>query len=183
MRSYTKQERPLLSDATRRKREERVNALVNRLKGVDAGATLLFSDEKFFTLAQYHNRRNSHVVLRQGEVSDLRVQGVAQRPAGVMFLGVVASDGRVGPPIFVEAGVKIDSLVYQDSFSYGPGRSEFIFFGCNNEIKAYLKQNSLSFFTFKYALVWLNFSDNGIYAEAVEGLYLLFFNLINCMPL
>ncbi len=36
MRSYTKQERPLLSDATRRKREERANALVNRLKGVDA---------------------------------------------------------------------------------------------------------------------------------------------------
>ncbi len=112
--SYAKQERPLLSDATRRKRKERANVLVNRLKGVDAGATLLFTDEKFFTLAQYHNRRNSHVVLRQGEVSDLRVQGVAQRPAGVMFLGVVASDGRVGPPIFVEAGVKIDSLVYQD---------------------------------------------------------------------
>ncbi len=85
-------------EATRRKHMEHANALVNRLKSIDAGATILFSDEKFFTLAQYHNRRNSHVVLNQGEVSDLRVQGVAQRPGGVMFLGVVASDGRVAPP-------------------------------------------------------------------------------------
>ncbi len=114
MRSYTKQERPLLSEDTRRKREERATTLINRLKRVDAGVTILFSDEKYFTLAQYHNRRNSHVVLHQGEVTDLRVQGVAQRPAGIMFLGVVASDGRVGPPIFVESGVKIDSTVYQE---------------------------------------------------------------------
>ncbi len=114
MRSYAKQERPLLSEATKEKRAERAAALTNRLKGIDAGATLLFSDEKYFTLAQYHNRRNSHVVLHQGEVTDLRVQGVAQCPAGVMFLGVVASDGRVGPPVFVDPGVKIDAVLYQD---------------------------------------------------------------------
>ena len=114
MRSYVKQERSLLSEDTRRRREDRAKSLVNRLKGPDAGLVILFSDEKFFTLAQYHNRRNSKVVLRQGEQSELRVQGVAQRPAGIMFLGIVASDGKVGPPIFVEAGVKIDSAVYQD---------------------------------------------------------------------
>ncbi len=31
-----------------------------------------------------------------------------------MFLGVVASEGKVGPPIFVEPGIKIDSMVYQE---------------------------------------------------------------------
>ncbi len=50
--SYVKQERPLLSEDTRRKREERATTLINRLKRVDAGATILFSDEKYFTLAQ-----------------------------------------------------------------------------------------------------------------------------------
>ncbi len=82
---------------------------------MDAGLILLFSDEKWFTLAQYHNRRNTKVVLPQGEAPDeRRVQGMAQRPAGIMFLGVVASDGKVGPPIFVDPGVKIDAVVYQE---------------------------------------------------------------------
>ncbi len=115
MRSYVKQERPLLSEDTRRKRVERATALTNKLKGPDAGLIILFSDKKFFTLAQYHNRRNTKVVLRQGESPDeRRVQGVVQRPAGVMLLGVVASDGRVAPPVFVDAGVKIDATVYQE---------------------------------------------------------------------
>ncbi len=114
MYSYVKQERPLLSEETRRRRKERATLLLNRIKRVDAGATILFSDEKWFTLAQYHNRRNTKVVLRQGETPDeRRVQGVAQRPAGLMFLGVVASDGRVAPPIFVEPGMKIDATAYQ----------------------------------------------------------------------
>ncbi len=115
MRSYAMQERPALSEETRCRREERARGLLNRIKRVDAGLILLFSDEKWFTLAQYHNRRNTKVVLPQGEAFDeRRVHGVSQRPAGVMFLGVVASDGRVGPPIFVDPGVKIDAVVYQE---------------------------------------------------------------------
>ncbi len=100
MRSYAKQERQLLSDATHTRRKERATGLLNRIKLVDAGVTILFSDEKFFTLAQYHNRHSTKVVLRQGEAAtdERQVQGVAQRPAGVMFFGVVALDGRVAPP-------------------------------------------------------------------------------------
>ena len=113
MRSYAKQERQLLSEGTRRKRKELASSLINRLKGTDAGLTILFQDEKFFTLAQY-NRCNSKVILCQGEHDEQRYQGVAQRPAGIMFFGVVASDGRVAPPIFVEPGLKIDALAYQE---------------------------------------------------------------------
>ncbi len=114
MRSYVKQERQMLTEATRRKREERAKALVNRMKGPDVGVTILFSDEKFFTLAQYHNRRNSKVILQQGVQDERRYHGVAQRPAGIMFFGVVASDGRVAPPMFVEPGMKIDAPAYQE---------------------------------------------------------------------
>ncbi len=83
MHSYVKQERSLLSEDTRHRRKECTTGLLNRIKRVDAGATILFSDKKFFTLAQYHNRRNSKVVLRQGEAPDERhMQGMAQRPGG-----------------------------------------------------------------------------------------------------
>ncbi len=114
MRSYVKQERSLLSEDTWHKRKDCAKSLVNHLKGIDAGLVILFSDEKFFTLVQYHNRHNSKVVLRQGEQSDLRIHEVMQRPAGVMFFGVVASDSKVAPPIFVEPGIKINSAVYQE---------------------------------------------------------------------
>ncbi len=114
MRSYVKQERPLLSEEARRKRKERATLLLNRIKRVDAGVTILFSDKKWFTLAEYHNRCNTKVVLCQGEPPDeRRVHGVAQRPARLMFFGVVASGGRVAPPIFVEPGMKIDATAYQ----------------------------------------------------------------------
>ncbi len=72
MRSYAKQERALLSDATWARRKERATLLLNRLKRVDAGATLIFSDKKWFTLEQYHNRQNTKVVLPQGEAPDDR---------------------------------------------------------------------------------------------------------------
>ena len=116
MNSYVKQERSLLSEETRHRRKEHATILLNHLKCVDAGVTILFSDEKFFTLAQYHNWRNSKVVLCQGEAADeRRVHGVAQRPAGVMFFGVVGFNGRVAPPpIFMEARVKIDVAIYQE---------------------------------------------------------------------
>ncbi len=106
-----------LTPAARRKRHERCCALINRLKGPDAAATILFQDEKFFTLAQYHNRQNSKVILRQGhqwDAPDERFIGTTQRPAGVMFFGAISSDGRVAPPIFVEPGLKINAPAYQD---------------------------------------------------------------------
>ncbi len=115
MRSYAIVKRQRLPPEARRKRLERCGALINRLKGPDAGAILLFQDEKYFTLEKYHNRRNSKVVLRQGDLEDQRrFHGAAQRPAGVMFFGVVASNGLVAPPIFVEPGLKINAPAYQD---------------------------------------------------------------------
>ncbi len=117
MRSYRVVKRQELTPAARRKRHERCCALINRLKGPDAAATILFQDKKFFTLAQYHNRQNSKVILRQGhqwDAPDERIIGTTQRPAGVMFFGVISSDGRVAPPIFVEPGLKINAPAYQD---------------------------------------------------------------------
>ena len=115
MASYAVAKRQRLTPEGRRKRQDRSCALINRLKGPDAGKVILFQDEKYFTLAQYHNRRNSKVILRQGDREDeRRFIGVAQRPAGVMFFGVIASDGKIAPPIFVEPGLKINAPAYQD---------------------------------------------------------------------
>ncbi len=65
MRSYTFDKRQKLE--VRRKRHELCRALINNLKGPDAGAILLFHDKKI-TLEKYHNRHNAKVVLRQGDL-------------------------------------------------------------------------------------------------------------------
>ncbi len=113
--SYAIQRRQVLTDDSRRKRRERCAAMINDLKRRHAGKVILFQDEKFFTLAQYHNRRNSKVIVpKSDDFDDRRIIGVAQRPAGVMFFGVVASNGLVAPPIFVDPGLKINAPAYQD---------------------------------------------------------------------
>ncbi len=76
------------------------------------------SDEKLFTLAPYSNRRNDQIIWRAGELEDcpddLRHVGLRQREAGAMFLGIVASEGNIGPPIWVPVGVKVNAAAYQD---------------------------------------------------------------------
>ncbi len=79
------------------------------------GKTWIFSDEKWVYPGV--NRRNDKVIWRQGEFDDapddLRVVGAEQRPAGLMFLGVVASNGLVAPPIFIDAGQTVNAEHYQ----------------------------------------------------------------------
>ncbi len=116
--SYTRPKRHFISPGAKSRRLERANKLVNKLKHDDARLHILFSDDKFFTLSPYANRRNNHLIWLKGEqeqaADNLRFQQVHQREAGAMFLGIVTSDGKKGPPIWVPEGVKINAHRYQD---------------------------------------------------------------------
>ncbi len=59
MRSYRVVKRKKLMPAARRKRQKRSGALINRVKGLDANTTILFQDEKKFTLAQGRYIKNN----------------------------------------------------------------------------------------------------------------------------
>ncbi len=118
MQSYVRPRRHLISPGTKIRRKERSAKIINLLKHDCARLELLHSDEKWFSLVPYSNRRNDKIVWRKGEQDDapdeLRHHGVRQREAGAMFLGIVSSSGKKGPPIWVPAGVKINAPVYQD---------------------------------------------------------------------
>ncbi len=100
------------------RRRERVREILCCLQRQDLNKTILFSDEKFFTLASYSNWHNDQIIWCQGELNtvpdDLRHVQMCQRESGTMFLGVIASDGKVGPPILVLTSIKINAGVYQD---------------------------------------------------------------------
>ncbi len=59
--SYAKGRGCQMNPRIRRNRCERAQALLNRIRHRDAGKTLIFSDERYFTLRPYHNRKNDQV--------------------------------------------------------------------------------------------------------------------------
>jgi len=81
------------------------------------GDVTVFSDEKLFYVDAAFNRRNDRF-LSSGRLEEVpnEVKHVqrTKHPAKVMVLGLICSDGKVCPPIFIEAGIKINATVYQD---------------------------------------------------------------------
>ena len=137
--SYAKARGCQFNPRIRRNRVELAQGIMNRLRHGDAGKVILFSDERYFTIAPYHNRRNDQVggfysfflifndfrrffqlIWRKGELQeapdDLRVVGVEQRPEGVMVLGVFASNGAKCPPFFFPEG-NINAQVYMEALA------------------------------------------------------------------
>ncbi len=119
--SYARSCRHAISTGAKTKRLERSRELLRWLRGRgrDGGKVLIFSDKKWWALAQYSNRQNDKVILHQGEgrsvqvPDDVRFNQVCQRVADAMFLGVVALNGKVAPPIWVKRGMKVNQENYQ----------------------------------------------------------------------
>lgn len=118
IKSYRMDQRQFLSDTARERRKSRTATILNRLKGPDSGKIIVFSDEKWWTLEKVHNRQNDRYLSPAGDAATTpekyRIVTKQQRPYGVMFLGLVASNGLISPPIWVDEGVKIDSKCYID---------------------------------------------------------------------
>ncbi len=74
---------------------------------------MLFMDEKFFMVDRKVNRCNNRFLL---PARDMDVQAIpaTKHPSGVMVFGLVASDGKVMPLIFIDAGLKINAVVHQE---------------------------------------------------------------------
>ena len=60
--SLTRSPQPALTASARQNRAARAQNLLNRLKGPDSRKVIIFSDEKWFTLDPYVNRRNDRVI-------------------------------------------------------------------------------------------------------------------------
>jgi hypothetical protein len=102
---------PLLTDRLKQLRLERCKKLLNILKKSEPVPTVkIFSDKKIFTVDQVYNRRNDRIIVDQGIPST--PVNTTKHPAGVMVLGVVASDGNKCPAIFVPDGAKVNSEAY-----------------------------------------------------------------------
>ena len=83
--------------------------LLNHLKH-RAGDVRIFVDEKKFVVVEVSNCRNSRCIAKDSPCVPPVME--SNFPASVMVFGAVASNGKVMPPHFIEAGLKINTVEY-----------------------------------------------------------------------
>lgn len=104
-----------LSEKQKQERLRRCRQILNWKKS-HPGHVFIFSDEKTFTVDETVNRRNTRYISSVDNAnvdSGVRISPKTKHPAGVMVLGLVASDGQKCPLIFVPDGGRVDSALYQ----------------------------------------------------------------------
>lgn len=98
---------PLLTERLKKLCLERAKALLNKLKKLPPSTIKIFSDKKLFTVDQVYNCRNDRYIVDKG--TPAKPVYKSKHPASVMVLGIVASDGKKCPPIFIPEGLKVNS--------------------------------------------------------------------------
>lgn len=119
MKSRARLKVPLLTTKQKKARMDRAKALLNNIKHAAPGRVMLFTDEKIFTVDASLNRRNDRWIGNEPEnySDEVRYRNTTKHPSSVMVFGLVASDGRKMPPVFVKAGVKINTEAYIEILS------------------------------------------------------------------
>ena len=115
LKAYKVTKRQLLSAATKKKRLERAKLLLNRLLD-DTQLTILWTDEKLFTIQATRNPQNDLIWTKNKESVpvELRTFFRRQKLASVMVWAGGTSNGLKTPLSFVEDGVKVNQHVYLD---------------------------------------------------------------------
>jgi len=109
LKPYKMREAQLLTDNNKTMRLQRCRALLRRF-AAKRWENLLFTDEKVFTLEQYHNSQNDRIWSQEAPTSS-RIVTRRQYPQSVMVFGGICATGKT-PLIFVTKGIKINKDVY-----------------------------------------------------------------------
>ena len=99
-----------LSEKTKATRLTKAKKLYQRFKNKMRDTVIIYSDKKMFTVDPAHNRRNDRHIVPAGTPPKPITK--TKHPAGVMVLGIVASDGKKCPPYYFPQGLRITSKVY-----------------------------------------------------------------------
>ena len=110
---YKKVKKQLLSGAKREKRLARALLLLQRLADCTQ-PTVLWTDEKLFTVQAVHNAQNDRVWRQSiNKIPEKhRISFQRQKPSSVMVWAGVTSSGHKTPLVFIQEGVKINQHIY-----------------------------------------------------------------------
>ena len=110
---YKKVKKQLLSGATREKQLTRARLLLQRLADC-MQPTVLWTDEKLFTVQAVHNAQNDRVWRQSiNKIPEKhRISFKRQKPSSVMVWVGVTSSGHKTSLVFIQEGVKINQHIY-----------------------------------------------------------------------
>ena len=89
----------------------RCKGLLNNLKSAKANRTIIFSDEKTWTVDPTRNRRNDRFI-SFGDPEGQNIITTTKHPSSTMSLGFVASNGLKMPLIWFPKGYRLNSADY-----------------------------------------------------------------------
>jgi hypothetical protein len=78
---------------------------------------ILFSDEKYFTVDPVCNSRNNRYIMKKRSKDDphfIRSVQKSKHPAQIMMVGLVVSNGKKMPPIFLKCGFRMGAREHLD---------------------------------------------------------------------
>lgn len=101
----------LLTDDNKRVRLERCQQLLLSHASPRKWSSILFTDEKLFTIEQFHNHQNDRIWSVESPGSSGVVEH-RQNPKAVMVWAGICATGKT-PLVFVDQGVKVNQEVYR----------------------------------------------------------------------
>ena len=112
-RSYVRSLKHPLTESMKERRLEMCKKVLGYIK---RNGSLVFSNEKIFTVDAVVNRRNDRYLA----ATRAEVQGIyrTKHPAQIMVLGVVASDGKKMPPFFFKPAERVGADSYYKVLRY-----------------------------------------------------------------
>lgn len=110
LKAYKVRKVQMLTDENNRVRLQRCRQLKRRAAG-QKWESILFRDEKLFTVEQAHNHLNDRIWSTEASGTSAIVEP-RQNPQSVMVWGGICASGKT-PLVFVDQGVKIDQEVYR----------------------------------------------------------------------
>jgi len=112
--SYKMQKAHLLTEKMKQDRLKKAEDLKRRF-GRGAHRTILFSDEKLFTIEEVFNKQNVRVLAHDISAANIagRLATRSAHPASVMVWAGITADGKT-PLVFVDQGVKINKENYRE---------------------------------------------------------------------
>lgn len=113
--SRARVKRHFITDRIKQLRPVRSKRLVSTIKKKQI--IIVFSDEKMFTIDPVSNTRTVRFILPkkiQDVPENVKFKFTTKHPAKVMVFGAVASNGLKLLPVFIKAGLKVNTEVYMN---------------------------------------------------------------------
>ncbi len=119
LRSYKLTKSQPLTEEMKAIRLDRARKML-QLVGGGRHRSVVFTDEKIFTVEAHHNHQNDRQLLRKGSSTNPDVATVSRGhfPLSVMVWGGICATGKT-PLVFVDKGAKVNASYYQERILHG----------------------------------------------------------------